>query len=234
MKKSLLNFFIFLIILTSCEIGPRNYFPFSIGAKWLYSITISSSYTGKEYEKRLMITNVSTEKKNDIIQVSKLHSDGSYYTYKINKKKNQILRSSVILAFGEGMVEPVKKIIYPDMQFNKKEWVIKEQLFLVKGFQPPLLNVKPRSQFDMTYKIKKKIDNLKLNGKNYKFCLLIEGNGNTSFIGDTRSGPINVEVINNEWICDGVGVVKQKREEKTNASAFGNMVLKKSLLNFEN
>ena len=63
MKKSLLNFFIFLIILTSCEIGPRNYFPFSIGAKWLYSITISSSYTGKEYEKRLMITNVSTEKK---------------------------------------------------------------------------------------------------------------------------------------------------------------------------
>ena len=80
-------------------------------------------------------------------------------------------------------------------------------------------------------KSKKKIDNLKLNGKNYKFCLLIEGNGNTSFIGDTRSGPINVEVINNEWIWDGV---KQKREEKTNASAFGNMVLKKSLLNFEN
>ena len=45
------------------------------------------SYTGKEYEKRLMITNVSNEKKNDIIQVSKLHSDGSYYTYEINKKK---------------------------------------------------------------------------------------------------------------------------------------------------
>ena len=54
MKKSLLNFFIFLIILTSCESGTRNYFPFSIGAKWLYSITISSSYTGKEYEVRII------------------------------------------------------------------------------------------------------------------------------------------------------------------------------------
>ena len=46
-----------------------------------------------------MVTNVSTEKKNNIIQVSKLHSDGSYYTYEINKKTKQITRSSVILTF---------------------------------------------------------------------------------------------------------------------------------------
>ena len=132
------------------------------------------------------------------------------------------------------MVEPVKKIIYPDSQFNQKQWVIKEQLFLLKGFQPPLLNVKPRSQFEMSYKVNKQFNNLKLNGKTYKFCLMIEGNGNTTFIGDTRSGPIDVEIVNYEWICDGVGVVKQKREEKTNASAFGNMTLEKHLLSFEN
>ena len=63
---------------------------------------------------------------------------------------------------------------------------------------------------------------------------MIEGNGNTTFIGDTRSGPIEVEIVNYEWICDGVGVVKQKRLEKTNASAFGNMTLEKYLLSFEN
>ena len=40
----------------------------------------------KDYEKRLMVTNVSSEQKGDITQVSKLHSDGSYYTYEINKK----------------------------------------------------------------------------------------------------------------------------------------------------
>ena len=110
MKMILLNFFIVLLTISSCEIDSKDYFPFSVGAKWLYSITISSSYTGKEYEKRLMITNVSSKKTNDIVEVSKLHSDGSYYTYEINKKKNQIVRSSVILAFSEGMVEPIKKI----------------------------------------------------------------------------------------------------------------------------
>tara|TARA_B100000282_G_C31605805_1_gene432288 strand:+ start:51 stop:755 length:705 start_codon:yes stop_codon:yes gene_type:complete len=234
MKKKLLNLFIFLLILSSCEIDSKDYFPFSNGTKWLYSIKINSSYTGKEYEKRLMITNVNSKKKNNIVEVSKLHSDGSFYTYEINKQNNQITRSSVILAFGEGLVEPVKKIIYPDLQFNQKEWIIKEQLFLLKGFQPPLLNVKPRSKFDMRYKVNERFDNLKINGKNYKFCLMIQGNGKTSFIGDTRSGPIKVEIINYEWICDGVGVVKQKREEKTNASAFGNMTLEKYLLSFDN
>jgi len=52
-----------LSILSSCEIDSRDYFPFSTGAKWLYSIKINSSYTGKEYEKRLTITNVNTERK---------------------------------------------------------------------------------------------------------------------------------------------------------------------------
>ena len=63
---------------------------------------------------------------------------------------------------------------------------------------------------------------------------MIKGNGKTSFIGDTRSGPINVEITNSEWICNGVGIIKQKRLEKTNASAFGDMLLEKNLLSFIN
>ena len=115
MKSKFLNSLVFLIFLSSCDFGKKDYFPFSVGTKWLYTITITSSYTGKDYEKRLMVTNVSSEQKGDITQVSKLHSDGSYYTYEINKKKNQVIRSSVILAFAEGMVEPIKKTIYPDL-----------------------------------------------------------------------------------------------------------------------
>ena len=84
-------------------------FHFPLEIKWLYSIKIGSSYTGKEYEKRLMVTNVNTEKKNNIIQVSKLHSDGSYYTYEINKKTKTDYKVISCLAFNEGMVEPIKK-----------------------------------------------------------------------------------------------------------------------------
>jgi hypothetical protein len=85
----------------------------------------------------------------------------------------------------------------------------------------------------MKYKIVRRLDTFKFNGKEYKNCIVIKGVGNTSFIGDTRSGPINVDVLNNEWVCNGFGIVKQKRIEKTNASAFGNMTLEKKLLSFK-
>ena len=138
------------------------------------------------------------------------------------------------MTFKDGLVEPVKKIIYPDSEFNEEQWITREQLFLVKGFQPPLLNVKPESQFDMHYKIKSKFKNYSLKGINYKDCIELYGNGSTSFIGDTRSGPIEVKIINKELICKGVGLIKQIRYENTDASAFGNMSLEKILVNFEN
>ena len=40
-----------------------------------------------------------------------------------------------------------------------------------------------------------------------------------------------VDVINSEILCNNIGLVYQKRSEITNASAFGNMELKKYLIN---
>ena len=177
-----------------------------------------------------MITNFYQSKKNKVEEFSKLHSDGSYYSYEIRDGK--VERTSVILTFSEGIDEPVKKIIYPDLNFKQKEWIVKEQLFLVRGFQPPLLNVKPRSQLEMYYKIKKRHKRIKIKNTTYDDCIEIEGTGNTEFIGDTRSGPINVEVRNSEILCNNIGLIKQVRTENTNASAFGNMTLIKNLMSF--
>ena len=178
-----------------------------------------------------MITNFHQSKKNKVEEFSKLYSDGSYYSYEI--KDGKVERTSVILTFSDGIDEPVKKIIYPDLNFKQKEWTVKEQLFLVRGFQPPLLNVKPRSQLEMNYKIKKRHKKLRIKNTTYDDCIEIAGTGNTKFIGDTRSGPINVEVKNNEILCNNIGLIQQIRSENTNASAFGNMTLTKNLMSFK-
>ena len=231
----MLNYKLLIIIsllwTSSCEFGQKNYFPSSYGLKWVYSVAIKSSYTGKSSNKRVMITNFYQSKKNKVEEFSKLYSDGSYYSYEIRDGK--VERTSVILTFSEGIDEPVKKIIYPDLTFKQKEWRVKEQLFLVRGFQPPLLNVKPRSQLEMYYKIKKRHKRIKFKNTSYDDCIEIEGTGNTKFIGDTRSGPINVEVRNNEILCNNIGLIKQVRTENTNASAFGNMTLTKNLMSFK-
>ncbi len=231
MKKFQIFTLILLLFGSSCEYDSNDFFPSIVGLKWVYSIIIKSSYTGKSDNKRIMITNHSKEKKGKITELSKLYSDGSLYSYEI--EKNRITRSSVILAFSDGIDEPIKKIIYPDTTFKQKEWTVREQLFLVRGFQPPLRNAKPRSQFDMKYKISNRYKNYEVKNFIYNDCIEIEGSGTTNFIGDTRSGPIEVKINNVEILCDGVGLVKQIRSEKTDASAFGNMTLSKSLLSFE-
>jgi len=85
----------------------------------------------------------------------------------------------------------------------------------------------------MNYKIKKRHKKVRFNKTSYEDCIEIEGIGNTEFIGDTRSGPIYVEVKNNEILCNNIGLIQQVRSENTNASAFGNMTLTKNLMSFK-
>ena len=83
----------------------------------------------------------------------------------------------------------------------------------------------------MNYKVSRRNFKFKYKNKSFHDCIEIEGKGNASFIADTRSGPIIVDIINNEVLCNNIGLVYQKRSEITNASAFGNMELKKYLIN---
>ena len=222
---------IVLLLIQSCKSEKNNFFPSDVNLKWTYSISIYSSYKNERFLKRIMITNAKKDKQNNKVELSKLYSDGSYYTYEIDEKKKTVSRKAVVLAFNEGIVEPVKKVVYPDVTFKINEWETQEQLFLVKGFQPPLRNFKPRTRFKMNYKVSRRNFKFKSKKKSFDNCIEIEGKGNASFIADTRSGPIIVDVINNEVLCNDIGLVYQKRSEITNASAFGNMELKKYLIN---
>ena len=222
---------IVFFLIQGCKSEKNNFFPSDINLKWTYSISIYSSYKNERFLKRIMITNAKKDKQNNKVELSKLYSDGSYYTYEIDEKKKTVFRKSVVLAFNEGIVEPVKKVVYPDLTFKTNEWEIQEQLFLIKGFQPPLRNFKPRTSFKMKYKVSRRNFKFKYKKKSFDDCIEIEGKGNTSFIADTRSGPIIVDVTNNEILCNNIGLVYQKRAEITNASAFGNMELKKYLIN---
>ena len=147
---------IVLLLIQGCTPEKNNFFPSDINLKWTYSINIYSSYKNERFLKRIMITNAKKDKQNNKVELSKLYSDGSYYTYEIDEKKKTVFRKSVVLAFNEGIVEPVQKVVYPDLTFKTNEWETQEQLFLVKGFQPPLRNFKPRTRFKMKYKVSRR------------------------------------------------------------------------------
>ena len=132
-----------------------------------------------------------------------------------------------------GFDEPVNKVIIPSLDFVNKEWNSISQLFVSKGYQPPLRDFKPSAVFEMNYRLISKNLKIKVNNKEFEDCNHIKGKGNADFIADTRTGPIKVDIISDEWICDNVGLVKERRIESTKASAFGTKEYYKELISFE-
>ena len=222
----------FLFTLVGCK-NEKNFFPHRQGIIWNYEIKINSGYTGSTDIKRLTVTNIASNIMGKGIIFSKIYSNGDTLSFFKDKFKDNIIRTAAKIVSKSGYEEPVEKIIYPSLDFKIDNWETKSQLYITKGFQPPLRGFIPSAIFNIFYSIKKRNVSVKVEAGSFKGCIYIEGKGESEFIADTRSGPISVDIFIKEWVCPGVGIVKQQRQEQTKASAFGNMSLEKVLINFK-
>ena len=230
--KSKTAFIFFLFFLSACK-EDYNYFPHKEGFIWNYKISIGSSYTGNTKQKRLTVTNIQTHIQGKGTKFSKVYSNGNIVTYFKNKEKNNLYRIAAFFSDNNSLDEPVEKEIIPSLDFKKDRWITKSQLFVTKGFQPPLRDFIPTATLDMKYKIIKKNIKVKVLAGSFDNCIYIRGSGETDFIADTRSGPNKVFVSSEEWICEGIGIVKEKRIEETKSSAFGTQNFYKELVSFK-
>ncbi len=222
----------FAFILVGCK-NEKNFFPHQQGLIWNYEIKINSGYTGSTDVKRLTVTNIASNIMGKGIIFSKIYSNGNMLSFFKDKFEDNLIRTAAKIVSQSGYDEPVEKIIYPSLDFKINNWETKSQLYITKGFQPPLRDFIPTAIFNVFYSIKKRNVSINVKAGNFKNCIYIEGKGESEFIADTRSGPIGVDIFIKEWVCPGVGIVKQERKEHTKASAFGNMSLEKVLINFK-
>ena len=229
------NFFIFFFIflLTGCK-NDYDYFPHKEGFIWNYKINIGSSYTGSTKQKRLTITNAQTFIQGKGTKYSKIYSNGDVITFFKNKEKNNLYRIAAYFSDNNSLDEPLEKEIIPSLDFSKDSWITKSQLFITKGFQPPLRDFVPSATLEMNYKVISKNIKIKVLAGSFDDCIYIKGTGETEFIADTRSGPNKVFVSSEEWICKGVGIVKENRIEETKSSAFGTQKFYKELISYQN
>ncbi len=197
---------------------------------WNYEISLYSDYTGNTELKRLTVTNISTIIKGKVIEYSKVYSNGDIITLEKEKFTNRLLRTKAFLKNSSSFDEPIRKVLIPSLDFVNDSWQTKSQLFITKGFQPPLRDFIPSTTFNLSYSIKKKDFEIKIKGRIYKDCILIEGLGKSEFVADTRTGLIDVDIKSEEWICNEIGLVKEKRIESTQASAFGKRIYIRELI----
>ena len=66
-----------------------------------------------------------------------------------------------------------------------------------------------------------------------KTAFLIEGLGETNFIGDSEIGSIGIKIISKEWYSKKVGLIKMERIEETDSDLFGTTKMVQLLENYQ-
>ena len=87
---------------------------------------------------------------------------------------------------------------------------------------------------NLPFKSKNKIvstnETISIKGKKIKNCIKVSGYGKTSYFPDPTIGNINIEIFSTTWFAKGLGMVKYKREEKSDSETMGKIIYEKTML----
>lgn len=216
-----MKFFLFLLILISCSEKQSNYFPLDNINSWTYSVEIIP-----EVENRILYkkTNTAIGKKKIIIDNKEkkifpiLREDGTTFFYEITDQG--IYRKGVKYLKDNKINLDDGRIVLPsDIKVNKT-WSNDSKTFLILR-RYPYYDYKATTNFKIDYKIVSLKETVKTPSGIFKDCILIKGEGQTNFIGDSEIGSIGIKITSEEWYSKRVGLVKMVREEKTDTDLFG-------------
>lgn len=216
-----MKFFLFLLILISCSEKQSNYFPLDNINSWTYSVEIIP-----EVENRILYkkTNTAIGKKKIIIDNKEkkifpiLREDGTTFFYEITDQG--IYRKGVKYLKNNKINLDDGRIVLPsDIKVNKT-WSNDSKTFLILR-RYPYYDYKATTNFKIDYKIVSLKETVKTPSGIFEDCILIKGEGQTNFIGDSEIGSIGIKITSEEWYSKRVGLVKMVREEKTDTDLFG-------------
>ena len=216
-----MKFFLFLFILISCSEKQSNYFPLDNTNSWTYSVEIIPEVENKILYKK---TNTAIGQKKIIIDNKEkkifpiLREDGTTFFYEITDQG--IYRKGVKYLKNNKINLDDGRIVLPsDIKVNKT-WSNDSKTFLILR-RYPYYDYKATTNFKIDYKIVSLKETVKTPSGIFKDCILIKGEGQTNFIGDSEIGSIGIKITSEEWYSKRVGLIKMVREEKTDTDLFG-------------
>ena len=216
-----MKFFLFLLFLISCSEKQSNYFPLDNINSWTYSVEIIP-----EVENRILYkkTNTAIGKKKIIIDNKEkkifpiLREDGTAFFYEITDQG--IYRKGVKYLKNNKINLDDDRIVLPsDIKVNKT-WSNDSKTFLILR-RYPYYDYKATTNFKIDYRILSLKETVKTPSGIFEDCILIKGEGQTNFIGDSEIGSIGIKITSEEWYSKRVGLIKMVREEKTDTDLFG-------------
>ena len=225
MKIKLIFFWIVVTISTiSCDSNQR-YFPYNEGEQIFYDIFFKDKENKKKNFRQSFYF---LPKINKAIPVLKNDGEVTFYVFEkqgiliknldnfLSSKKNTSNdeNSELLLAF------PIKI----DTSWETKD---KTTIQMKLGYDRFYNTNLP---FKLNNKIVSTNETITINGKKIENCIKVTGYGKTSYYPDPTLGNINIEIFTTTWFAKGIGLLKYKREEKSDSETMGEILYEKTML----
>ena len=216
MKFLLLFFFIF-----SCSEKKAEYFPLKKIKSWTYSVEIIP-----EVERKVLYKKTNTSIGEKIIKIEGkeknvfpvLREDGTTFYYEVSK--DGIYRNGVRYLKDKKINFDKKRLVLPKPIKLNDKWSNDSKTFLILR-RYPYYDYKATTNFQIDYKIISMNQSITTPSGTFNDCILVKGEGQTNFIGDSEIGSIGIKITSQEWYSKRVGLVKMIREEATDTDLFG-------------
>ena len=222
-KNICINFFLifFFCITTSCKLD-KNYFPYNEGRQVFYDVFFQDKERKKKYYRQSFFF---LPKIDNAVPVLKNDGEITFYVFEskgILKKNREEFFSSVNTNDNSQLL-----IAYPISKNTEWETNDKTTIQMKLGYDRFY-------ETNLPFKLKNKIvstnETISINGKKIKNCIKVSGYGKTSYYPDPTLGNINIEIFSTTWFAKGLGMVKYKREEKSDSETMGKIIYEKTML----
>ena len=158
-----------------------------------------------------------------------LREDGSILYYEITDQG--IFRKGIRYLKNKDMIIDEERLVLPSSIKLDQSWSNDSKTFLILR-RYPYYDYKATTNFQIDYKIMSLNETVKTPSGIFEDCIMIKGEGQTNFIGDSEIGSIGIKITSMEWYSKKVGLVKMVREEKTDTDLFGTTKMIQILENY--
>ena len=225
------------LLAAGCSPQPKgdSYFPLTIGSSWTYEVT--SDIDGTVSHDRQISSVSRTIDQDDTGQVIVRRSEtpgGVGVEYWLRHDKVGISRVAKRTDIEEqATLDPNPRTVLKLPLTVGASWMVPSEPFVIAAKTDLGQGMLKMPKVLMTNVVEAVDEEVTVSAGVFKYCARIVGNGTLPLYLDAVQGFKDVPIVNVEWYCKGVGLVKVERTEELSSNFFAAGKITMELMEFD-
>lgn len=225
-----------MLVLAGCSQSPEgdSYFPLPVGAAWEYDVTSDINQIVSHETYTLSVDRTVDTDAGEVF-VRRVEVPGSIgIEYWLRKEKDRIMRiAQRIDADEQAKLDRNPQVVLKLPVTVGGTWMVPTELFIIAPKLEMGMGTTKMPKVLMTYIVEAMDETVAVPAGTFKSCARVTGNGNFTLYVDAVQGFRDIPVVNREWYCKGVGLVKVERSEMLQSPYYSAGQIKMELADFK-